>query len=301
MLVEKILVHPRVSLLVGSIVVVCAGALIWWNAVWQSPQRVFEDMLGNNLTAVSVTKHANAGNTSSGVDQYVRLQMGSTNATDWIISAKQANSSVSTESIGTPNTGYIRYTAIKTAQKDKNGKTFNFSSVLNVWGKSDGHTDTSLEQLFSQSVLDVSSAPLLPIGNLPDWQRQNILNYIQTQKILTPAYDKVKHETVNGRAVYTYQVSVALGPYVRMMQAFGHDLGVFSLDTVDANQYSTAPPLTLLISVDRTSHQLIRVSYPATGYSQSYADWGLLTPITIPNKTISVSELQKRIQNISTH
>ena len=129
-------------------------------------------------------------------------------------------------------------------------------------------------------------------------RRRNILDYMASQHIFVPSYKDAKHEKVNGRDALTYSVAVHMGPYVRMMQVFAHDLGLTSLDTIDASQYSTVPPLTMTLSVDRASHQLLSASYKDTGFSQSYTDWGLSTPISKPKTTITTTELQSRVQSI---
>jgi hypothetical protein len=290
--------HPRISAACGVILLLLAGSFIWWQFIWQQPQRVFTDMLANNLATPSVTKTAAANGNGESVTQNVRLQMGGTNAADWIVSATQTNSSVTTESIGTPTTGYIRYLHIA-ARQAVGSKPYNFSQVLDVWGKSDGKIDPSLNHLFNQTVLDISNAPLPPIGNLPDSARQNLLAYMQRQSIFVPSYATVKRQTIQGRSVYTYSVAVHLGAYIRMMQAFAHDLHMADLDTVDPSQYSTVPPITLTISVDRVSHELSQVSYPGSGFSQSYTSWGVLSPIILPSKVITTTALQSRIQALS--
>lgn len=295
---EFILRRPRLGSSLGIIVILLFGSFVWWQIVWEHPERVFQDMLANNLAATSVTKLASANGNGQSVSQQVRLQMGGTNAADWLVTAAQTGSSVTTESIGTPTTGYIRYAGIHAITK-KGDKAYDFSKVLNVWGKSDGKTDPSLDHLFSQTLLDLSSAPLPPIGDLPESERQSILNYMQAQKIFSPSYGKVKRERILGRDTYTYAVAVQLGAYIRMMQAFGHYLGLHDLDTVDPNQYSTVPPITIQMSVDRAAHQLVRVVYPGSGFAQTYTDWGLLTPVAIPSKSVPTTQLQQRIQALN--
>lgn len=294
---EFILKHSKISSVLGVLLAIFVGSFLWWRIVWERPQRVFSDMIAANLASTSVTKTASASGNGQRVTQQVRLQMGATNAADWLVAASQTGSSVTTENIGTPTTGYIRYTHIATAIQN-NGKPFDFAQVLNVWGKSDGKTDTSLDHLFSQTLLDISSAPTPPIGNLPENERQNLLSFLRAENVFSPDYGKTKREKVNGRDVYTYQVGVRLGAYIRTMQAFAHYLGLRDLDTIDPSQYSTVPPITVAISVDRASHQLVRVAYPGSGFSQDYGDWGLLTPIAIPAKTIPTTDLQNRIQSL---
>jgi hypothetical protein len=294
---DTVLRYPRRSATIAAAVLIFIVGVLWWNLIWMSPQHIFADMLANNLTTTSVTKQMTATGSGQAINQYVRLEMGSTNATDWVVTATQSNSSVISESIGTLNTGYIRYIKIAT-QSGTQGKADNFSSVLNVWGKADGKTDPSLGQLFSETLLDINNAPLPPIGNVPAVISQGLVSYMLNQGVFSVNYKNAKSETINGHDVYIYTVSVHLGPYVRMMQSFAHALGITSLESVDPNQYTALAPVTLTISVDKMSHQLVQVDYPAAGFVQSYNDWGLLTPINLPNKTITTTELQTRIQSI---
>ena len=298
-LLETVLLYPRRSIALGAAILLVCAAIAWYLFAWHTPQHAFEDMLANNLSTTSVLRQAVASNANQGVEQDVRLQMGSTNAADWLVEVKQAGSSVTTESIGTPSTGYVRYVDIQTSQTTKDKKRYDFSSVLGKWGKSDGRTDQSLDSLFSQTLFDITNAPTLPIGNLPSSARENILQYIRDEKIFTPDYSKVKREQLNGRSVYTYPVAVQLGAYARMMQAFAHDLGFSNLDSIDPSQYSTIPPITIQVSVDQASHLLARVVYSGSGFSQTYHDWGLIQPIVLPTTNLTTTQLQDRINKLN--
>ena len=298
-LIEKMFLYPRRATAVVLVVLVLVGSSAWWLFIWQDPHRVFDDMIAGNLETLSVTRTITAGNATQSIDQTVRLQMGSTNAADWLVLAKQNGATVRTESIGTQASGYIRYVNIAPAKQPANSKQTDFSSVLNIWAHADGKTDANLKTLFAQSLFDITSAPTPPIGNLPDDQRENILSFIRDQKVFTPDFNTVKSETVGGRSVYTYDVSVQLAAYARMMQAFAHDLGMNTLDTLDPEQYVNLQPIKVTMSVDRASHQLVKLVYGNSGYVQTYGDWGQATPIVLPKDTITTTELQSRLQSLS--
>lgn len=298
-LIEKMFLYPRRATVVALVVLVVAGGFAWWLFIWQDPHRVFDDMIAGNLQTMSVTRTITAGNETQSIDQTVRLEMGNTNAADWLVLAKQNGATVMTESIGTATTGYIRYVDIAPAKQAAGSKQPDFGSVLNIWAQADGKTDANLKTLFAQSLFDITSAPTPPIGNLPDSQRENILAFIRDQKVFTPDYNSVKSETIGGRNVYTYNVSVPLAAYARMMQAFAHDLGMSTLDTLDPEQYVNLKPITVTMSVDRASHQLVKLAYGNSGYVQTYGDWGQATPVVLPTSTITTTELQTRLQSLS--
>jgi hypothetical protein len=169
---------------------------------------------------------------------------------------------------------------------------------LNIWGKAAPKEQSSLTQLFSQSILDVGTVPAPPIGNVTPEQQQNITSYIKDQSIFTPDYRTMKRKTFEGRAVYVYDVSVRLAPYVKMMQVFSNNIGLHELDALNPTDYQAAQPIKLTMTVDAVSHQLKQIAYPKSGFSETYSDYGLTTPITLPTKTIPASELQSRLQKL---
>ena len=294
-LIELALQYPRRFIAVTTAIVVLTGMFLWWQVVWQNPAHVFADMLAANLATTSVTKLVSAGDGKQTIDETIRQQMGSTNAVDWLVNATQSSSQVTTDRIGMPSTGYLRYTSIKAA----GSKPDDFASVLNVWSRNDGSSDTGLGQLFSATVLDVSNAPLPPIGNIPAEQREIILQFDKDTAVFTPNYATVKSKTVAGHRVYEYAVTVRLAAYIRMMQAFAHDLGLKDLDQIDPNQYTGLSPVVVTLDVDTMSHQLVRALDAGSGFSQTYTDWGLLTDITVPHHAISTTELQQRLQALT--
>lgn len=282
----------------GGLGLLIAAALLWWNVVYQSPRHVFDGMLLNNLRTSSVTKYEKTVSSGQTSEQYVRLQLSGTNAAQWVVSIKQPGLNVTTESIGTPSTGYVRYIAASSSKKDATGKTPDFSPILNIWGEADSQDQSSLRQLFTQSILDIGTVPAPPIGNVTPEQQQNILRYIHEQQVFAANYGSVKSSTLDGRAVYVYDVSIKLAPYVRMMQVFSNNIGLHELDSLDATSYQSAQPIKLKMSVDKASHQLRQIAYTQSGFTETYSDYGLSTPITIPSKTIPASELQAKLQKL---
>jgi hypothetical protein len=282
----------------AAVLLVVISGLVWWYFVHLSPSRVFWGAMENNLRVPSVTKHVTASQGGQNLDQYIRLQLGSTNAADWLVTLKQQNSTVVTESVGTPTTGYVRYIKAATSQKHQDGSAYNFNNVLNVWAKADNASTDSLSQLFSQTILDISKVPAPPIGNLPPEYQQNLLDFMHDQSVFAPDYTHMKRETLDGRSVYVYDVKVSLMPYARMMQAFAHDTGLKDLDNLDPTQFRSAEPVKLRFVIDAAGHQLREITSEDQAFKQTYDSYGLTNPIEIPRSTISVTELQKRLQSL---
>jgi hypothetical protein len=82
------------------------------------------------------------------------------------------------------------------------------------------------------------------------------------------------------------------------MQGFAHVYGLKLLDDISAAEFTSSKPVTITLSVDKRSHQMVRIIYPTSGFSETYTDYGVVRTITLPTKTISETELQKRVQAV---
>jgi hypothetical protein len=277
----------RLTAVVG--IVLIAVAVWFWQAFYTSPQQVFNDMLENNLTTTSVTKNVWSNNGGDAVNQRINLQLGAHNVAQWFATIHNDKATVSTESIGTKDAGYVRYTD---SSSQKNNK-----DIINIWAKSTTKGAT-LRQLFQNALLDTSSAPVPPLGYVNATDRATLLKFTRDHQIFKPDYKTVSTSVVNGRPAYNYSVSVSLAPYIQLMQGFAHVYGLKLLDDINAAEFTSSKPVTITLSVDKRSHQMVRVIYPTTGFNETYTDYGVARTISLPTETISETELQKRVQAI---
>ncbi len=281
-----------------AVLLVITSIFVWWNFIYQSPRNVFWGAMENNLQTSSVTKHTSVTQNGQGLDQYIRLQLGSTNAAQWLVTLKQINSNVVTESIGTPTTGYVRYVKADTSQKRTDGTAYDFNNVINVWAKADASSEQTLKQLFSQTVLDIGTVPTPPIANLPKEQRDNLLQFMKDQKVFAPDIKTMQRKKIDGREVYIYDVEVNLSAYLRMMQSFARNIGLKDLESADPTQFQSEAPIKMKLTIDAAGRYLQELSYPEQNFKQEYSGYGIVKTVIIPNKTISVTELQSRLQSL---
>ncbi len=105
--------------------------------------------------------------------------------------------------------------------------------------------------MFNQTVLGV-----VPVGNLSAQQRKQLVNEIKKNQVYKADYGNVKRHIVAGRPQYSYNVEVHPAPYVAMLKAFAHDIGITELERVDPAQYQDTPPLKFNFTVDVWSGEL---------------------------------------------
>jgi len=178
-------------------------------------------------------------------------------------------------------------------QQSASGKPLDFSHVVNVWGKStpDGTNQTN-GQSYNQQILGV-----IPFGDLPLAQRGALLKLMQSTYSVD--YSVTQKKLIGGRPVYTYRVQVMPEPYIKMLKQFATDTGLTQLETIDPAQYASASPLPLEISVDVWSRQIKTISYGTSDRQVVFSQLGkVMPPVVLPSKTVSVDELESRLQSI---
>ena len=286
----------RVIMVVGF-VLLAVSFVGWWLKVYNSPANVFDRMIATSLASPAVSKKIQQDDESQNLDQTTVL----VTAPDQIVQsdtvlvqALDSDTSISTETIATPQVDYVRYTGIDTNQKSANGEAFDFSSVLGVWGKTDvSDQQGNGAQVFNQTVLGV-----VPIANVRQPLRRALIEQIKRDGVYRIDASKVERKTVNGRPVYSYDVTVAPVAYVTMLKNFARSIGITQLDQVNPKQYENSAPLNFVFDIDIWSGQLIKVAYEGSERTEEYSAYGGRNQIEVPTDAIDVSKLQTRLQQI---
>jgi len=288
-------------LCIAAIVILGGTTWLWWAKVSIDPVRVFNGMLDTSLSTSSTTLGmSQAPSGDNAAKEVIQLQFGATNAAHALTSISQNGNTVVTETIGTQTADYTRYQSVKTSKKDQAGKPLNTTSIQNVWAKTTPQeaAESRNTPLFKQTVLGIGlpigSIPV-PMGNLNHDQRADLLQEIKADNVYVINYAKMKKGTVNGRLAYAYPVTLQPITYARMMQNFAKAMGMPDLDNLDPNSLSSQQPIELTLVVDAHAKQLVEIDYAGGSYKESYGNYGAISPVHIPAKTITNTELQQRL------
>ena len=291
---------PIFLLYAGGAVIFLVSGFIWWTKVYQSPYRVFWDMLENNLSTSGVTKHITQSSNGTNLDQTLVSTYGSQNAIHAFTTLSTSKSTVKTESIGTLQTDSVRYTEVKTSQKNKQGKPFDFSSILGKWAASsvNGDNVAARTNLFVQTSLGFLGGNLFPQANVTPKDRESLLKRLHTEDIFDTSFSDVKKSKQHGRSIYTYSVKIQPVAFAGFEKAFASALGLMAMDNVDPNQYQGQSAITVNVSVDAWSHQLVAVDFPGQAHHETYANYGVMKPLSVPQATITGVQLQRLLSKI---
>lgn len=293
--------HLPQWLFAGGVLLLIIAGFVWWTQVYESPYNVYWGMLGNSLSASSVTKHIVEKSSGTNLDEYVGENFGMSNAAYARTTLTDAASTIKTETVGTMNADFVRYTSINTKQKNKSGKAFDFSNVLGKWAKSaaqNSSNQTTAVPFWAQTTLGLENGNVVPIASLSATGRAALIKQLHDNTVFDTSFSNVEKSKQNGRPVYTYSLSVEPVAYVAFEKAFAADLGIKALNSLDPNNYQGEQAVKVNLTVDVHSHQLVEVSYPGTSHQEFYSSWGVPVAVPTPHATVSGQALQGLINQI---
>lgn len=281
--------------MLGLLLFIGAGG-VWWQQVASSPERVFYTMLDNSMKTRGIGRHVVQDSGSQKLDQRTQLTTGQHAVASSLTTLSQGiGTAVKTQTIGTPTDDYVRYVTIETDQIGEDGQPLDFGDVLGIWGVSDNDQlgSETRGELYGQNVLGV-----VPIGFVPPDTRRELIDLMREENIYSVDFSKARRELLNGRPHYTYDVEVQPENYIVMLKQFAKAVGLTQLETLDPKAFSEAEPFTFSMTVDIWSRQLAAVTYADSARKETYSSYGQKTPVKLPEQTISVEELQSRLQSI---
>lgn len=285
---------PLILLYVVGVLMISVALYLSWNNNATKPENVFWSMINQSMATSSVTVKAVQGQGDNSTTQTTQYSLGGRNISQTSTISNQTGTNVQADMISTPTAGYVRYN-VTTDQKKADGKPMDFSKVNNQWAKS----ETGGQSQLSQDILNTGmplGGVVVPIGNLNPDKRANLLKQIKEQGVYKTSFSAVKKEKQNGRQVYIYTVDVRPTAYANMMKSLAQSSGLHELDSLDTKVFEGKEDFELMLTVDVQSRHLIAAEAVGADIRETFSAYDVPVSIALPAKTISSTELQKRIQ-----
>lgn len=282
-----------------SLAVVIAAALL---GVWQyhnvtNKDKIFWGAVDNSLQTSSFSRHSTTKSGGQSADQvvdvYLSPKQGVYSRTHYVQTGVD-EAEATTENVGTPYADYVRYTDIKTSQKNSNGSAFDFSKIVNVWGGSAPDKSQTNGQQFGQSVLAA-----IPTADLSASQRKVLIQMLKDKKVYNYTAVKTSHEGSFSRPSYTYTVTLTPSAYVEVLKKFGDMVGITQLKDLNPDDYKKATKSQFTVTVDAWSHQIISIVEPGSSRNEVITGRNVHKTLPqVPTNAISIDELQSRLQSV---
>lgn len=279
-------------LMVGTgIIVFVFGVWLWWTQIYTDPERAFWRMLDNNLRTYGASKTVSQAGNDGSLEQKSYVIFGDqpmVSGRTIIVQSREggAKSRVVTESIGTKDTNFLKYSEIKTGAAPEP----NFSPITNVW--SSKKVEGSGESLLGEAVFGT-----FPFALLTSSDRQEIMKFIREQNVYKPQYEKT--ESGAGGTVYVYSVEINTPKYVQLLKKIDQKLGLGQLSGLNPDDYANSPSVNVQVSMTQLA-QLRKVVYKDNNREETFDTSGAHVSTDVPGNSISQDELQSRLQAVLT-
>ncbi|MBI5357853.1 hypothetical protein HZB74_03340 [Candidatus Saccharibacteria bacterium] len=301
---KKSLKKPKISqryllsgLFVLAVAVFCLSGWLYWTKVLADADRVLNDSIAKNLGINSVTRHVVQADSSGGIEQTAHLSFFAPDAlarskTELTQKTSARNEAkVTTETIGTKSTDYVRYVSVDGA--DGLAGADNLKKLIGTWAKREADPEKGATTDF----LNESLFGIVPFGRLTDDAKKQLIDKINEKDLYK--YSSATREIKNLRPVYVYRMSIKTEDLVEILSEYARLTGLADPSQFNPKDYEGSPPISVDITIDVLSRNLTSVTYNATNRTEEYSGWNLYKPSDLPNDAISIEELQKRMENTS--
>jgi hypothetical protein len=280
---------------IGGILLLGLCSWLWWTNIRQNPNRVFWDMVSNNLATTGVTHISEQNAQGLSVSQYTQLSFGQHPKARALTVFKQNGNTLSTEQVSDSGADFVRYQQISLPHSNSK-KKLNTGAVLGKWAKLQAGQNLGQQAtsgLFQQSLLDI-----LPIGNLSPEVRADMLRSMHQQGLFSYDVKLVKKDKVHGESVYMYAVSIKPDAYIRVMQQFESLVGASAYKSIKATDYKGQKPLSIVVAIDARSHDLSQVYDVARQRTERYEGFGIADTTPMPTASITTTQLTQRLAQL---
>jgi hypothetical protein len=281
-----------------SLLVAAATALFalsgyyWYNNVLTDPDRLMSRVLDQSLQTTSVARTVEQESAQSKVKQDIYLSFTPETVSQSLTKLDEGRAngttSVTTETIGTAESDFVRYTDISVP--NNNGQSF--SNVLNVWGIRKGDPQSGQQASFLNDALFV----VVPFGNLNSEQRNALKQKIRELNL----YERrsAQLEYVNGRPLMSYGFNIDPQKLVTVLAEYVKLTGAGDGSSLNPALYEGASKIPVNMEVDVLSRRIKTIEFVGSDRKETYSAYSLVRNVQAPTQTIPVDELQSRLQTI---
>lgn len=277
-------------IVVLALATLSVSGFYWYKNVFSDTDRVFDDMLNKSMQTTSIYRNVYQESGRNTIEQSIYTGFSpktvAESTTKLEDNSTRNKTQVTTQTIGTPKEDFIRYTAIDIGGKQLNG----LDQILGVWGSRQSNDETGDSVSFLSDALFV----VVPFGNLNEQQRA-----VMTKEIKDTQLYKIKEAKTDfssGRPTAEYTVSINPQSLIKVLVKYIEITGQPTNAQLDAQAYQQAQAIDARFEIDLMSRHLKSVTFEDAGRTETYQGYNVFRTVESPTKTISIDELQQRLQ-----
>ena len=280
------------AMLIAGLGMLGYSSYIWYSQYFTDNDRIFYGMLDKSLSTASLSKVISQNQGAREESQTFLLRFNPVPIIYSRSNVKQIDqnrqeSTVVTETIGEREADFVRYTDIKVP--DNPDDTTNYSAVIDQWAK----RSSSDEQVNAQ-FLDEAIFSFIPFGDFNKDQRAELIQLLKDEDVYRLRDGKVKYE--NGRPIFTASLQIKPSGLVAALKKYNQLTGVGDESLLNPADYDDFHTIGVQVKIDVLSRHLLEISYPGDARVETYEGYGVNRSVKSPDDSISIDELQNRLQ-----
>ncbi|MBW3568976.1 hypothetical protein KY385_02490 [Candidatus Parcubacteria bacterium] len=286
--------HALAAAVVAAVILLGASGWAWWTKIVINPERVLDDAVANSLQTTSVTRQVLQDDGNQRVNQISYLSfypptITAESSTELSQKGRQRQeTTITTETIGTTNIDLVRYSSVEGEENLPGAE--NFEKLIGVWAKREADPAKGGQATF----LNESLFSIVPVGNLKPEARQQLLTLMNQKRLYE--FESAERKVENYRPVYVYQLSIKPADLIEVLSRYAELTGATDPRQFNPESYANAPRVAVEVMVDIVNRQILKVRYGSSDRTENYSGYNLYRPIKFPEDTITIEELQQRLQ-----
>lgn len=271
-----------------------ASGYVWYKKILTDSDRVFYGMLERSLSTDSVTRTVSQEAQLRNVTQtyqinYVPSPLVESQTTIEQIGQDRQKSVVQTRAIGLEDTDYLQYSGIDIPSLTSQN---NVNDILGKWAKRTANPETGESpQLLSEALF-----MFVPFGNLEESDRDELIELAKKNRTYRIGNSKLVMS--GSRPVMTYNVAINPQSLVEVLALYVEKTGIGDSAQLNPDDYKGAGNIEVTLTIDVLTRHLKELAFSADSRKETYAGYGLLTRPVLPTETITIQELQTRLQTL---
>lgn len=281
-------------LAVGGLLLFVGTGYTWYTQIFSNTDRVFYDMVAKGLETNSVSRVTTQSEAGQKAEQSYYISFSPNTVLESSSKVEQTDpktnekSSVTIKTIANKDSDYVSYSEMIVPKSA--GQKNDFSKVLNQWAKQERDDKTGEKPQFLQEAI----VTIIPFGNLSQENHSDLVKLIKQREVYSFKEGEISYQ--NGKPVMTIDVSIKPKALVEVLRQYTKVTGIGDLESLNPAEYEKVPDLSVQLKVDMISRHLLEINFPGQTRKETYGAYGLNRKVTIPSNTITLKDLQSRIQ-----
>ena len=283
--------HKKIAkwLVVAALIIAIGSSYFWYTRVYMNGERRFWIAIENSLSTKSVVRTLNQGGTGNQVVQKYRLNFAPQrvieNNVEFTTRSATENTRIVTEGIITPQDQFLRYTEFE----DEGGN--DLDSVLGLWAQ-----ESSNEQNAEDARINFVSehVTLVIFGNFNPNYRNQVIKQLQDRNVYSGTLMNPFEIEKDGEKLLVYNLKLDIRAYAEILGNAFVDAGYGEFPPLEPSRYREGAQVGVEITVNKRTNKVADVVFG--GRAESYSNYGVIKDVTLPTVTISIPELQQKVQ-----